>query len=495
MYPKIARGVLKFVALGIGFGAGNMADAQEEDPSVVEQTPIGGNQTAAIVLPVQAGGMAASYYRFNVDGTGFTWGLTNVTYDPNTTRTGKTNSLGGSPLTLSVTTSGLAITGPNPTSQYIDFAPCTGPVNEFCNWAGALRYRFKIDPTLTVSPATTIGTDDSSVRTVQLIWPNALSGVTVTANCEVTSNVTPAPTITVSPASATTNSSSQANFTITTSGLRRIGPSGSGVPSGRCTFRAHPGSANVAEVSVLGQLVSPVPVVSPGTDDVPSSGSTSVDRTLTINTQPIAANADIDVNCTSAGTQARVSFVETTSPPASASTVIHTNASGQAQVRVISSSLVSTASPVPGISCGFTILGMGSTGFTYKANGKKITPSVSLGTAEITQAGTTPLTATMSPAYPGFTIVPSCTTNQYIPAVTATPKATSTSTNASGQQTFDVVAPALVIADPNTNAIPSASCTFRVDGAAATTLLQFRTGNACAMSLSPPPPACGNPVQ
>lgn len=481
MYMKIARGLLALVA---AFGAGTAANAQvEEDPSVTEQPALGGNQMVSITLPG-----STHHYAFHVDGDNYTYTLTNVSFDPGSTRNGTTSSL-----SLFITTSGLAVTGPNPTSQYIDFAPCSTSSPSSCNWTGALRYRFKIDPTLTVSPATTIGTDDSSVRTVQLIWPNALSGVTVTASCEVTSNVTPAPTITVSPASATTNSSSQANFTITTSGLRRIGPSGSGVPSGRCTFRAHPSSANVAEVPVLGQLVSPIPVVSPGTDDVPSSGSTSVDRTLTINTQPIAANADIDVNCTSAGTQAKVAFDAMSQPTASASTIIHTNASGQAQLRVISSNLVSTASPVPGISCGFTILGMGSTGFTYKANGKKITPSVSLGTAEITQAGTTPLTATMSPAYPGFKIVPSCTTNQYIPAVTATPTSTSTSTG--GQQTFDVVATALVIADPNTNAIPSASCTFRVDGVAVTTLLQFRTGNACAMSLSPALPACGNPVQ
>ena len=488
MYMKIARGLLTFFALVIASGAGPAAKAQEEDPSVAEQTPLGGNQAASVTLPLQAGGITASYYRFNVVGIDYTWALTNVIYDPNSIRAGKTTSL-----TLSVTTTGLPVTGPNPTSQYIDFAPCTGPVNEFCNWTGALRYRFKIDPTLTVSPSTTISTDSSSLRTVQLVWPTALSGATVTANCEVDSGVTPAPTITASPASSQTDSNGQASFTITTQGLRRIGPAGSGVPSGRCKFRAHASSANLAQVAVLGQLVSPVPSVSPGSDDVPSSGSTSVNRILTVSTQPAVGNADIDVACTAGGTQALVAFNEFTAPAASASTVIQTNASGQAQLRVISSNLVSTTIPAPYISCGFTIRGMGSTGFTYKASGRKITPSVILGTSEITQVGITPLTATMSPAYPGFMITASCSTNSYIPPVSVVP--TSTPTDASGQQTFNVSAPALIITDANTNAMPSASCGFQVNGSNVVSYLQFRTGNACAMSLSPSPPACGNPVQ
>ena len=104
MYPKIACGLLALLTLGVG--SGGTAQAQEEEPNVTEQPAVGGNQTVSITLPVQTAGVNANYYRFNVDGNNFTWALTNVTYDPGSTRTGRTNSLGGNALTLSVTTSG-----------------------------------------------------------------------------------------------------------------------------------------------------------------------------------------------------------------------------------------------------------------------------------------------------------------------------------------------------------------------------------------------------
>ena len=491
MYMKIARGLLTLLALAAAFGAGSTANAQEEDPSVTEQTPLGGNQTVSITLPLQTAGINANYYRFNVNGNNYTWTLTNVTYDPSSTRTGRTISLNGSALTLSVTTSGLAITGPNPTSQYIDFAPCTGPVNEFCNWTGALRYRFKIDPTLTVSPVTTITTDGSSARTIQVVWPTTLSGATVTASCVVDSGVTPPPTITVSPASATTNTSGQASFTITTSGLRRIAPSGS-APSGRCTFKAHASSTNTAVVEVLGQRIAPTLNISPSSDTAPSPGSTTTERVVTVGTRtPVASGVTIDALCSVEGTTATVKL-DGSAAGASQSGSKITDANGEVQFVVKSEKLISLTD-TPHVRCKFNVHELPSQIYEYFAAGKQITPSVSLSVGQITQTGTTPLTATLSPAYPGFTITPNCTVNQYLSPITATP--TSTPTDENGRQTFNITTPALVITDPNSSAIPSASCTFRAGGTGTAGLLQFRTGNTCVMSLSPPPPACGNPAQ
>ncbi len=492
MYPKNACGLLTLLVLGVGIGSGGITHAQEEEPNVTEQPAIGGNQTVSITLPTQTAGVNANYYAFHVDGDNYTWTLTNVTYQPGSTRNGRTNALGGSPLTLSVTTAGLAVTGPNPTTQYIDFAPCVGPVNEFCNWTGALRYRFKIDPTLTASPATTITTDGSSARTIQLVWPNALAGAAISAGCTVDSGVTPAPTITVSPASATANSSGQANFTITTAGLRRIASSGA-APSGRCTFKAHASSTNAAVVEVLGQRIAPTLDVSPSSDAAPPQGTTTTDRVVTVGTRtPVASGVTVDATCSVEGTTATVSLDNSAAGTSQSGSKV-TDANGEVQFRVKSEKLVSLPpTGAPHVRCAFKVRELSST-YEYFAAGKQIAPSVSLSLGQITQTGTTSLTATMSPSYPGFTIVPSCTVNQYLPAVTATP--TSASTNASGQQTFDITTPALVITDPNTNAMPSASCTFRAGGTGTAGLLQFRTGNTCVMTLSPPPPACGNPAQ
>lgn len=492
MYLKIARGLLTFLALAVAVGAGSTANAQlEEDPSATEQPPIGGNQTTSITLPVQAAGMNANYYRVHVDGDNFSWQISDVTYEPNSTRNGRTISLGGSPLTLSVKTWGLAVTGSNPTSQYIDFAPCVGPVGEFCNTAGALRFRFKVDPTLTASPATMITTDGSNARTIQLNWPTALNDSTVSASCTVDGGVTPAPTITVSPASASTNSSGQAGFTINTTGLRRIATSGA-APSGRCKFKAHESSANAAIVEVVGQVIAPTLNVSPSFDAEPPPGSTTTERVVTVGTRTSAVSGvTIDATCSVEGTAATVRL-DNSAAGASRSGSKVTDANGEVQFLVKSEKLISVPpTGAPHVRCKFNVHELSST-YEYFADGKQITPSVSLSVGQITQTGTTPLTATMSPPYPGFNIQAGCTVNQYIPVITATP--TSASTNSSGQQTFNITTPVLVITDPNTSAMPSAYCSFRAEGTGWEGLLQFRTGNTCSMSLSPPPPACGNPA-
>jgi len=493
MYLKIARGLLTFLALAVAVGAGSTANAQlEEDPSATEQPPIGGNQTTSITLPVQAAGMNANYYRVHVDGDNFSWQISDVTYEPNSTRNGRTISLGGSPLTLSVRTWGLAVTGSTPTSQYIDFAPCVGPVGEFCNTAGALRFRFKVDPTLTASPATTITADGSNARTVQLVRPTTLSDTAVTASCMANNDVTPPPSITVNSASTMTNASGQATFTITTTNLRRIGTS-STPPSGSCTFRAHANSNNFAKVDVLGQFIAPSLNVSPSSDAAPPPGTTTTERIVTVGTRvPVASGVTVDATCSVEGSAATVSL-DGSAPAALQTGSKVTDINGEVQFRVKSEKLISVPpTGAPHARCTFKVRELNST-YEYFAAGKQIAPSVSLSVGQITQTGTTSLTATMSPSYPGFAIVPNCTVNQYIAPVTATP--ISASTNANGQQTFDIVTPALVITDPNTNAMPSAYCTFRAGGTGTAGLLQFRTGNSCAMSLSPLPPACGNPAQ
>lgn len=486
MYMKIARGLLTFSAFVIAFATSTAANAQlEEDPSVTVQPPLGGNQTVSITLPAQVGNIHANYYRVHVDGDNFTWVLSDVEYELNSTRNGRT--LGILPLTLSIMTSGLPVTGTNSTSQFIEFTPCTGPVSGFCDTASALRFHFKIDPTLTVSPSTTIATDGSSARTVQLVWPNALSGATINANCDVDAGVTPLPTITVSPTSPAADASGKASFTIYTTGLKRIGSSGS-APSGRCTFRAHGDSMNVAKVEVLGQVIAPNLTVSPSFDSAPSPGSTTTERIVTVKMASPMSGVTIDGNCQAEGTSAIATLTTVNATNA-------TDANGEVRFRVKSEKLISIRpTSRPHVRCKFNVRGFPTYTSEYFADGLQITsPSVSLSLGQITQTGTTQLTATMSPAYPGFSIAPSCSANQYISPATATP--TSTSTNENGQQTFDIGTPTLVITNPDTNAVPSAYCMFLAGGVGTAGMLQFRTGNTCTMSLSPLPPACGNPVQ
>lgn len=95
----------------------------------------------------------------------------------------------------------------------------------------------------------------------------------------------------------------------------------------------------------------------------------------------------------------------------------------------------------------------------------------------------------MSPAYPGFDIVPTCTTQHLTPVGVTESTAV---TNESGQQSFTVAAPELVITNAS-GLLPTASCSFRVGNAGSSASLSFSAGNTCLMSLSPLPPGCGNP--
>jgi hypothetical protein len=464
------------------------ASAQPAPNSLVE-TSVNGNTTVTVSLPFNANNMNIDHYQFAVVGNGYTWTLTNVVSGQGSARNGATIPLNGQNLSLNITTDGLPVTGTAATTtQYIDFVPCTRSPNITCFSENTRRFRFVVDPTLTVSPTSTISTDSSSARVVTLNWATVLQNRAVTASCVKDAGAPTSTTIGVSPSSRSTDTNGRADFTITTSGLRLIADSGN-APSGRCTFRAHASSANTAIVEVLGQRIAPTLNVNPSSENVPNSGATFVDRVVTVGTRsPITGNVTIDANCTA---QAPATVGLDNSAQAATQTGSKVaNASGEVTFRVRSENLV-TLPPTgaPNVRCRFKVRELSAT-YDYVAQGKQITPSVALSTSQITQTGTTALTATMSPAYPGFDIVPTCTSQNLTPVSAAE---TAAVTNTSGQQTFNVSAPELVI----TNAAgqqPTASCAFRVGNTGGTAFLSFRTGNTCVMSLSPLPPGCGSPA-
>ncbi|GMV28520.1 MAG: hypothetical protein AMXMBFR59_06450 [Rhodanobacteraceae bacterium] len=461
----------------------------QDTPSAVVDIPIDGNKTVTIALPNRVNNMVIQFYRFSVVGNGYTWMLTNVSPGQGSARDGTTNPLDLlQDLSLTVTTAGLPVTGPAATtSQYIDFVPCTNSLNVQCFPVNARRYRFVVDPALTISPTATITADGSSARQVQLVWPTPLANSPVTAACVKDSGAPASTTITVSPASRNTSADGRADFTITTSGLRLIATSGN-PPSGRCTFRAHGSSTKTAVVEVLGQRIAPTLDVSPSSVSVPTSAETFVDRVVTVDTRPSAyGNVTIDADC-SAEAPATVAL-DGGAQGATQTGSKATNASGEVTFRVRAENLV-TLPPTgsPHVRCRFKVHELTAT-YEYFVSGRQIAPSVSVSPGTITQPGTTAVTATMSPAYPGFDIVPSCTVQNLLP-VSATE--TSATTNASGQQTFSVSAPELVITNAS-GVQPSAWCQFRAGGVGFAGLLSFTTGNTCAMTLSPLPPGCGNP--
>ncbi len=479
-------------ALAMVSSGSGTAVAQGLQPEVTE-TAINGDATVTITLPFVTNGLSVTHYQFNVVGNGYTWTLTNVASGQGSARTGTTIPLAGQNLSLTVTTAGLPVTGPTATtSQYIDFIPCTQSPNVQCFATIAKRYRFIVDPTLTATPNATITANGSAARQIELVWPTLLNARSIAASCEKDAGTPAATTIAVSPATRITDANARADFTVTTSGLRLIADSGN-APSGRCTFRAHATSTKTVVVPVLGQRIAPSLNVNPSSVNVPNSGSTEVDRVVVVGTRsPVEGGVTIDASCT-AESPATVSLDGSAAGSAQSGSKV-ANASGEVQFRVLSQNLV-TVPPTgsPHVRCRFKVRELAAT-YEYFVGGRQITPSVALSTQQITQTGTTALTATLSPAYPGFDIVPSCTTQGLAPVSAVE---TSAITNASGQQTFNVTAPELVVTNSN-GVQPSASCSFRVVGANGAVggagFLSFRSGNTCLMTLSPLPPACGGPT-
>ncbi|MBL8300641.1 MAG: hypothetical protein JNN30_20065, partial [Rhodanobacteraceae bacterium] len=224
-------------------------------------------------------------------------------------------------------------------------------------------------------------------------------------------------------------------------------------------------------------------------ETVPASAATFIDRVVSLSTySPLAANVTVEASCT-AQSPATVGLDGAAQAAAQSGSKL-SNANGEVTFRVRSENLV-TLQPAgaPHVRCYFKVRGLSAT-HEYYAAGRQIVPSVSLSPSQITQPGTSALTATMSPAYPGFDIVPSCGWTQGLAAFSAVE--TSAVTNTSGQQTFSVTAPQLVITDAS-GVQPTASCQFRVGNVGSAGQLSFTTGNTCTMGLSPLPPACGNP--
>ncbi len=372
------------------------AAAAQESPSAIVETNINGNRTVTITLPFNTNNMGIDHYQFSVAGSGYTWTLTNVGMGQGSAQSGSTIPLSGQDLSLSVTTAGLPVTGSAATtSQYIDFVPCTRSPNVQCFSQNAKRYRFVVDPNVTVTPSATITTDGSGVRTVQLESLVAPPNSAVTAACVKDAGAPTATTIAVSPATRNTDSNGRADFTVTTSGLRLIAASGN-APSGRCTFRAHASSAKTAVVEVLGQRINPTLDVSPSSVSVPTSGVTFVERDVTVDTRPSAyGNVTIDASCT-AEAPATVGLDGAAQGSAHTGSKV-TIANGEVTFRVRAENLV-TVPPTgsPHVRCTFKVRELAAT-YEYYVSGRQVSPSVSLSTGQITQTGTTSLTATMSP--------------------------------------------------------------------------------------------------
>jgi hypothetical protein len=113
-------------------------------------------------------------------------------------------------------------------------------------------------------------------------------------------------------------------------------------------------------------------------------------------------------------------------------------------------------------------------------------PALSINPTQVSQAGSTPVTATIAPAYAGVGVSAMCSASGGAAAMVSPPTRT---TDAGGHASFTVTAQNLV----GIGTTPSASCSFHVVGGTGQATLSFATGNACTFGLAPAPPACGNP--
>lgn len=470
--------VLILAAAMLGAAAAWAQDNEVPAPEAVAEVLVNGNARPQATLNTP---MGTEYFRYHFEGNNYTWHPTNVIPDAGNSRNGRTADA-TSPVILE--TRGMAVTGPaGSTTQYVDFQHCILTPNPFCS--SPQRFRFRVDPELALSDTASITADGSYTRQVTLQTEIALSGARINASCA--STTTPAATLGVAPAFANTNSEGKVSFTIQASNLRVIAPSGDN-PTGKCTFQAQNGSKTVI-VNVQGQRIAPNLQVSPSLDTVGSAPETTLDRVVTVSTSsPAAAGVTINAVCSSEQTGATVRLDDAVTPAASASLQKQTAANGKATFRVIAEKLVSLTE-TPRIRCNFNVVGLSAVS-QYTANGKRINPSYSLSPAQITREGETPVTVTMNPAYAGFSMTHSCT-QQYTTVSVVAPMGT---TSAAGQQVFRVSVSPLVVTDANTQLQPSASCRFGINGDWSPNLT-FRTGNACAMALSPLPAACGAPVE
>lgn len=473
--------ILAIALAGVFASAGaNAQNGSEETPEPMVERLVDGNARPVANVSTPAGTV---YFRYHFFGNGYTWHPTNVISDPDNNRNGRTIDA-SSPVILE--TRGLAVTGAAGSStQYVEFKHCilVGP-NPLCT--SPQRFRFRVDPAVTATPASAITVDGSYPREIQLVTEIPLSGARIDATCTSTSGPTVPAVISVTPAWANTDSQGKTAFTITASKLRLIAPSGP-APSGKCTFQPSGGSKSV-DVTVQGERIAPSLQITPSLVSVAAAPAEAIDQVVTVKTaSPVAANVKIRASCSNEGTPATVRLDGGTTPAASVVAEKMSDAAGQVSFRVIAEKLVSITD-TPRIRCNFNVDGLTPV-YQYTAAGKRINPTFSHNPAQITQSGSTGVTVTMNPSYAGFVIVPSCT--QQNTTLSATPS--TTQTNASGQQLFNIAVNPLVITNPDTSVVPAASCRFGISTFLSPTL-QFRTGNACAMALSPLPAQCGAPA-
>lgn len=469
--------VLILTAALLGAPAASAQGGEVPTPEAVTEVLVNGNARPRANLNTPAG---TAYFRYHFEGDNYSWHPTNVIPDAGNSRNGRTADA-TSPVILE--TRGMAVTGAaGSTTQYVDFQHCILLPNPFCSTPQ--RFRFRVDPELALDDTASITTDGSYARQVTLQTEIALAGARVNASC--VSTTTPAATLSVSPAFANTNSEGKVSFTLQASNLRVIAPSGDN-PAGKCTFQAQNGS-KTAIVTVQGQRIAPNLQVSPSLDSVGSAPETSVDRTVTVSTSsPVAAGVTINAVCSNEATGATVRLDNAVTPAATASLQKQTAANGKATFRVIAEKLVSLTE-TPRIRCNFNVVGLSAVS-QYTASGKRINPTYSLSPTQITRESETPVTVSMNPAYAGFSMTHSCTQQNTTVSVVAPTGTTSTA----GQQVFRVSVSPLVVTNPDTQLQPSATCRFGINGDWSPNLT-FRTGNACAMALSPLPAACGAPV-
>lgn len=465
------------LAVAVFFASVSRAQENEAAASeAVTELLVNGNARPQANLNTPVG---TAYFRYSFSGDNYTWHPTNVIPDAGNPRNGRTVDA-SSPVILE--TRGMAVTGAAGSStQYVDFQHCVLTPNPFCS--SPQRFRFRVDPELGLSDSSTITVDGTYPRVVALQTEIVLQGARINASCA--STTTPAATLSVSPAFANSDSEGKVSFSIQASNLRVIAPSGAN-PSGTCTFQANNGS-KTAVVAVQGQRIAPSLQLSHSTDTVGSAPETTIDRTVTVSTSsPLAANVTINASCSSEQTSATVRLDNAGTPAATATLQKQTAANGKATFRVIAENLVSLTE-APRIRCNFNVVGLSAVS-QYTAVGKRITPTYSIDPAQITRDGETPVTVTMNPPYAGFSMTHSCTQQNTTVSVVAPVGTTSTA----GQQVFRVSVNPLVLTHPDTQVQPSASCRFGINGGWSPNLT-FRTGNSCAMALSPLPAACGAP--
>jgi hypothetical protein len=438
-----------------------------------------GNTTASICLKTVAGGTPRTF-SYQLFGSGaWKFDTANTVSAPSGGTLTVTNGVSGTEQLYSLTTSGLAITGPTPSSaNYGQFVFCYRPdLNVTCMPSQfTQRVRLRVDPIVRLSesgPITQNGTT-SVIATLGEVGANPTVGAVVNASCTTANGAT----ISVSPASRTTTSNGSTQpFTITTSNLIVYGGSGN-PPSGTCTFNTAAGSKS-ASINVQGQRISTVLSASPPSAALPT-GSSSHTQQVTVSTNPVVPNAPVNVTC--AGLDGG------TGTPATAS--LTTNASGTATLNMTANNMVVVnPTTAPKWRCTFAL---GTFQATSTIVGVQLTRGITLTPNVITGPGTATIVATVSHPYPGFSVSASCTSSRPDVPVSVSPELATTNTQ--GRTTFTVSAPQLGFADADTAANPNPVCSFQLLPGGVVSRIYLPYSNACtATSMLPMPAACGNP--